>query len=74
MNFRDFFQSSLSVLFDGAVGTQIYSRGIPKGHCYDELNLSFPETILSIHQEYQEAGSQVLTTNTFGANSFMLEE
>lgn len=74
MNFREFFQQSPSILFDGAVGTQIYSRGIPKGHCYDELNLSFPETVLSIHQEYQEAGSQVLTTNTFGANSFILEE
>jgi len=72
--FKEFFAEADFVLFDGAVGTQIYARGVPKGHCYDELNLSLPETIQEIHREYVEAGAQVITTNTFGANAFILEE
>ena len=64
MNFRDFFENEDSVLFDGALGTQLYAKGIPKGHCYDELNISMPEVILDIHREYIEAGAQVITTNT----------
>ncbi len=61
-------------LFDGAMGTMLYSKGIPKGHCYDELNISMPEIVIGIHQEYISAGADVITTNTFGANRFVLEE
>ncbi|MEA2004645.1 MAG: homocysteine S-methyltransferase family protein, partial [Acidobacteriota bacterium] len=74
MNFKDFFWETDYILFDGAIGTQIYSRGIPKGHCYDELNISLPETIIDIHKDYISAGAKVITTNTFGANRFILEE
>lgn len=74
MNFREKFLSENFIIFDGAMGTQTYSKGIPKGHCYDELNISMPEVILDIHREYSEAGAQVLTTNTFGANRYILEE
>ncbi len=74
MNFKVFFWEADYILFDGAIGTQIYSRGIPKGHCYDELNISLPETIIDIHQDYISAGAKVITTNTFGANRFILEE
>jgi len=62
------------VLFDGAMGTMLYSKGVPKGHCYDELNISMPEIVIDIHQEYLNAGAEVITTNTFGANRFVLEE
>lgn len=72
--FREFFKEADFVLFDGAIGTQIYARGVPKGHCYDELNISLPETVGEIHRDYVEAGAQVITTNTFGANAFILEE
>jgi len=74
LNVRDVFINEDYILFDGAIGTQIYAKGIPKGHCYDELNSSMPEVILDIHREYIEAGAKVITSNTFGANRFILEE
>jgi methionine synthase I (cobalamin-dependent)/5,10-methylenetetrahydrofolate reductase len=74
MNFRDFFAHQDFVIFDGAIGTEIYTKGIPKGHCYDELNISMPEVIMDIHREYIGVGATVITTNTFGANRFILEE
>jgi len=72
--FREFFEASDCIVFDGAIGTQTYAKGIPKGHCYDELNISIPDVVLEIHREYLEAGAQVLTTNTFGANRSILSE
>src|SRR5216110_3723747 len=61
-----------AVLCDGAMGTLLYSKGIFINRCYDELNLSQPELIRGIHQEYLQAGAEVIETNTFGANSFRL--
>src|SRR5579859_8043704 len=60
------------VLCDGAMGTLLYSKGIFINRCYDELNLSQPDLILGIHQDYLHAGAEVIETNTFGANSFRL--
>src|SRR4051795_2266842 len=60
------------VLCDGAMGTLLYSKGIFINRCYDELNLSQPDLIRGIHQEYCAAGADVIETNTFGANSFRL--
>jgi homocysteine S-methyltransferase len=60
------------ILADGAMGTVLYARGIFINRCYDELNLSDPNLILSIHEEYLQAGAEILETNTFGANSFRL--
>ena len=60
------------VLCDGAMGTMLYSKGIFINRCYDELNLSQPELVASVHQEYVKAGAEILETNTFGANSFRL--
>ena len=57
------------VVFDGAMGTELYRRGFFVNTCYDALNLSSPDVIREIHQAYAEAGADVLTTNTFGANS-----
>jgi hypothetical protein len=56
------------VLFDGAMGTEIYARGVFINRCYDELNLGQPEIVREIHASYRKAGADVLTTNTFGAN------
>ena len=69
--FSDIF-ASRSVLADGAMGTVLYARGITINRCYDELNLSDPGLILAIHEEYLQAGAEILETNTFGANSFRL--
>src|SRR5579884_11371 len=61
-----------TVLFDGAMGTMLYARGVFINRCYDELNLSQPELVRSIHDEYLQAGAEIIETNTFGANSFRL--
>src|SRR5580692_669041 len=63
---------SRPLLADGAMGTVLYARGIFINRCYDELNLSDPALILSIHEEYLQAGAEILETNTFGANRFRL--
>ncbi|NNF11989.1 MAG: bifunctional homocysteine S-methyltransferase/methylenetetrahydrofolate reductase [Gemmatimonadetes bacterium] len=59
-------------VFDGAMGTLLYSRGVFVNVCYDELNLSRPELVEAIHQEYAAAGAEILETNTFGANPVKL--
>jgi homocysteine S-methyltransferase len=69
--FSDIF-ASRTLLADGAMGTVLYSRGITINRCYDELNLTDPRLILSIHEEYLQAGAEILETNTFGANRFRL--
>jgi homocysteine S-methyltransferase len=69
--FADIF-ANRPVLADGAMGTVLYARGIFINRCYDELNLSDPGLILSIHEEYLQAGAEILETNTFGANRFRL--
>jgi homocysteine S-methyltransferase len=65
--------SDRPVLCDGAMGTVLYARGVFINRCYDELNLSDPSLILSIHEEYLQSGAEILETNTFGANRFRLE-
>jgi homocysteine S-methyltransferase len=64
--------ASRPLLADGAMGTVLYSRGVLINKCYDELNLSDPSLILSIHEEYLQAGAEILETNTFGANRIRL--
>jgi homocysteine S-methyltransferase len=60
------------VLADGAMGTVLNARGMVINRCYDELNLSEPSLILGVHEEYLQAGAEILETNTFGANRFRL--
>ncbi|MGA2352115.1 MAG: bifunctional homocysteine S-methyltransferase/methylenetetrahydrofolate reductase [Terracidiphilus sp.] len=69
--FADIF-AARPVLADGAMGTVLYARGIFINRCYDELNLSDPGLILSIHEEYLQAGAEIIESNTFGANRFRL--
>ena len=59
-------------IFDGAMGTVLYERGVFVNVSYDELNLSRPELVESIHREYVQAGAEILETNTFGANPVKL--
>jgi methionine synthase / methylenetetrahydrofolate reductase(NADPH) len=61
-----------TVLCDGAMGTMLYARGVFINRCYDELNLSQPELVREIHNEYLQAGAEVIETNTFGGNRFRL--
>ena len=57
---------------DGAMGTQLYERGVLYTTNYEELCASRPELIKSIHKEYLKAGAQLIETNSFGANRFRL--
>jgi methionine synthase I (cobalamin-dependent) len=61
------------VVTDGAWGTQLQARGLPVGSCPDLWNLEHPERVEEVARSYVEAGSQVILTNTFGANRFMLQ-
>jgi len=73
---RDFIErlkDNRVIIADGAMGTMLYSKGVPKGHCFDELNLSNPNIIKEIHRAYREAGAEILETNTFGANYAVLD-
>src|SRR5579862_2440501 len=61
------------LLGDGAYGTEFLRRGCLPGRPLDELNLTHPQLVLALHQEYREAGSELTKTNTFLANGFRLQ-
>lgn len=61
-----------TVLFDGAMGTELMKRGLPQGVCPEEWNISRPEALKEIHRSYYEAGSDAVSTNSFGANRIKL--
>ena len=67
----DFFSSGI-VLLDGATGTVFQQKGLPPGGRPELLNLTRPELVRSVHEEYIRAGSQVVYANTFGANHLKL--
>ena len=62
------------LVFDGAMGTMIYQKGVFINACYDELCLSRPNLISEIHRDYVAAGADVIETNSFGANRIKLAE
>src|SRR5499426_616033 len=70
--FREFIKEDRVRVFDGAMGTMIYSKGVYINRCYDELNLSGSEIVLAIHREYVKAGAEILETNTYGASRLKL--
>jgi 5-methyltetrahydrofolate--homocysteine methyltransferase len=61
------------VLFDGAMGTALQSAGLTGGELPEAYNIEKPDVVQGIHLSYLDVGSDVLTTNTFGANSLKLE-
>src|SRR3954471_4585115 len=60
------------LLLDGAMGSLLYERGVLHTRSYDELNLSQPELIRTVHRDYVQAGAEIIETNTFGANRMAL--
>lgn len=70
-NFRELVRKRI-LLFDGGMGTELYRRGIFINRCFEESNLIYPDLVKKIHQEYIDAGAEVIETNTFGANRFKL--
>ncbi|MDE3057941.1 MAG: homocysteine S-methyltransferase family protein [Bacteroidota bacterium] len=66
--FLQFLQSGKILVSDGAMGTELQKRGMPVGVCPEEFNISHPEIVQGIYKDYYDAGSDLVTTNTFGAN------
>ncbi|MDN0055794.1 homocysteine S-methyltransferase family protein [Collinsella ihumii] len=62
------------LLFDGGMGTMLQAAGLAAGELPELLNLSDPDAITAIHAAYVAAGSEVVTTNTFGANALKLKD
>ncbi len=60
-------------IFDGAVGTRLYDKGIYINRSYDELNITAPELVREVHEEYVKAGADIIETNSFGATRHKLQ-
>jgi homocysteine S-methyltransferase len=69
--FREAMRSLL--VFDGAMGSLLYERGVFVTQNFEQLNVTRPDIVRKIHEDYVAAGAQVIETNTFGANSFRLD-
>ncbi len=67
MNVKEYIQSN-TVLFDGGTGTLLQRAGLPLGELPERWNITHPEVVVGIHEDYFNAGSRIVCTNTFGAN------
>src|ERR1035437_1002410 len=70
-SFSDAIQQGVLIL-DGAMGTMLQARGLKPGQSPEELNLTMPEVVASVHREYIQAGADIIITNTFGGTRFKL--
>ncbi len=73
MNFRDFLKENI-VILDGGMGTLLQKSGLMPGEFPERWNITHPDTIINIHKSYFDAGSNVVCTNTFGANSLKFSD
>ncbi len=71
--FRDLIRERV-LLADGAMGTQLYNKGIYLNSCFDELNLTNPGLVEEVHRDYIRCGVDIIETNTFAANRFKLKK
>jgi homocysteine S-methyltransferase len=67
-DFRNAVTDDRVYVFDGAMGTELYSRGVYINRCYDELNLLSSDLVLGVQRDYVKAGADIIETNTYGAN------
>ena len=61
-----------TVLLDGALGTELMARGLPQGACPEIWNLERPEVVQAVHKDYFAAGSEAVSTNSFGGSRIKL--
>lgn len=75
MNIRDFIKNNI-VYLDGGMGTLLQKSGLQPGELPEHWNISHPKVIREIHKDYYDSGSNVVNTNTFGANTlkFSIDE
>lgn len=69
----DLMEQKKVLIFDGGMGTSLYEKGIFFNRCYDEVCCSSPQIVKDIHKEFIMAGSDIIETNSFGANRFKLK-
>jgi len=72
-DFRQLLDTDAVYVFDGAVGTRLYDKGIYINRSYDELNLVNPDLVREVHEEYVAAGADIIETNSFGATRHKLQ-
>jgi len=70
--FLDLLHDDRPHVFDGAMGTMLYQKGVFINRCYDELCLREPELVKEVHRAYVAAGAELIETNSFGANRLKL--
>ncbi|MBR4305061.1 MAG: homocysteine S-methyltransferase family protein, partial [Clostridia bacterium] len=73
MTFREYLKDNI-VRLDGAMGTLLQKNGLRPGEHPERMNITHPQVVTSIHKDYYDAGSNVVCTNTFGANLLKFEE
>ncbi len=71
--FRDALAASRPLLIDGAMGTELFSRGLESGNSPEAWNVDEPDRVRSVYQAYVDAGSDIFLTNTFGGTHFRLK-
>ncbi len=71
---RELLDPDRIVVFDGAMGTMLYSKGVFINVCFDQLNVSQPDLVRDVHTAYVKAGAEVIETNSFGANRLKLAQ
>ncbi|MBP9664089.1 MAG: bifunctional homocysteine S-methyltransferase/methylenetetrahydrofolate reductase, partial [Pyrinomonadaceae bacterium] len=72
-NFRELIDADHVYVFDGAMGTRLYAKGVYINRSYDELNIAAPDLVREVHDEYVAAGANIIETNTFGATRHKLQ-
>jgi homocysteine S-methyltransferase len=72
-DFRALVENGSAHLFDGAIGTELYQRGVFINVSFDEMNTDRPQLVREVHRAYREAGAEILETNTFGGNRVRLD-
>ena len=70
---REYLKDNI-LIFDGAMGTMLQKEGLPIGDNPEIFGIKNPHKLLKIHKKYLEAGSNVLTTNTFGCNELKVNK
>lgn len=73
-DFREILENDSVYVFDGAIGTRFYDKGVYINKSYDELNLTAPDLVREVHEEYVKAGADIIETNTFGATRHKLQQ
>jgi methionine synthase I (cobalamin-dependent)/5,10-methylenetetrahydrofolate reductase len=72
-DFRELLETDSVYVFDGAMGTRLYDKGVYINRSYDELNLVAADLVREVHEEYVRAGAEIIETNTFGATRHNLQ-